>query len=123
MSRKKRNTSRVTIGGILIIISGAIGIIGTLIYWIGAVNNSIDTSQIPYIVPTLIFDMPIISLVIAILALIGGIFTLRKKNWAYSLAAAFAAILSFIPTGVAAALMILPSKNEFNQPNKEKKNR
>ncbi len=47
------------------------------------------------------------------LALTGGIFTLQRKRWGLALAGAIVAILPFSLLGMAAIVLIILSKNEF----------
>jgi len=57
--------------------------------------------------------MAIPTLIIAILALVGGIFAVLRKQWGWTLAGSIAAILVFLPLGIASTVLAAQSKNEF----------
>jgi len=111
-----KKTNKPIISGILTMLSGALGILGTISYWIGLgeAGSGLGKGDVPPFVPSIIFGMPIPSLIIAILALVGGILALIRKKWSWSLAAAIAAALSFILLGIPAIVLISLSKDEFS---------
>lgn len=108
-------TNKPIIGGILIIISGALGILGIISYAIGLgdVGSGFAKGDMPPFVPSIIFGMPIPSLIIAFLALVGGLFAIRRKRWRWSLTGSIAAALSLILLGIPAIVLIAISKDEF----------
>ena len=108
-------TKKPIIGGILTIISGALGMLGIASYSIGFgdVGSGFGKGDMPPFVPSIIFGMSIPALIIALLAVIGGIFALRRKNWRWSLAGSIAAVLSLIILGIPAIVLIALSKDEF----------
>ena len=110
-----KKTAKPRIGGILVIISGVLGLLGTASYSIGLgdAGSGFGKGDIPPFMPSIIFGMPIPSLIIAVLALVGGIFALRRKNWVWSLTGSVAATLSFLLLGVPAIILIALSKDEF----------
>ena len=107
-------TAKPKIGAIFTIISGAFGILGIASYSIGLGDVSgLGKGDMPPFIPSIIFGMPIPSLIIALLALTGGIFALQRKKWRWSLAGAIAAALSFLLLGIPAIVLIALSKDEF----------
>ena len=68
---------------------------------------------IPEFVPGIVLGTAIPSLLIAVLALVGGIFAVQRKRWGWALAGSIAAIFSFILLGIPAVILIAISKNEF----------
>ena len=108
-------TKRPIIGGILTIFSGALGALGIISYAIGLgdVGSGFGKGDMPPFVPSIIFGMPIPSLIIALLALVGGIFAIRRKRWRWSLTGSIAAALSLILLGIPAIVLIAISKDEF----------
>ena len=50
---------------------------------------------------------------IGIMALIGGIFALRRKAWGFALAGAILALFPVIPLGVLAIIFVSMGKREF----------
>jgi hypothetical protein len=108
-------TNKPKIGGILAILCGAFGLLGTFSYSIGfgAPGSGFGKGDMPPFVPSIIFGLPIPSLIIALLALVGGIFAIQRKYWRWSLAGSIAATLSFILLGIPAIALIAMSKDEF----------
>ena len=109
-------TKKPIIGGILTILSGLLGTVGIISYSIGFgdTGSGIGKGDMPPFVPSIIFGMSIPAIVIAILAVIGGVFALMRKRWRWSLAGSIAAALSLIILGVPAVVMIALSKDEFS---------
>ena len=97
------------------IFSGLLGLLGIASYSIGLgdVGSGFGKGDMPPFVPSIIFGMPIPSLIIALLALVGGIFALQRKRWAWALASSIAAALSLILLGIPAIVLIALSKDEF----------
>ncbi len=58
--------------------------------------------------------MGIALIVISILAVIGGIFALKAKNWGLALAGSIAAVISGRLLGVLALILIVLGKKDFN---------
>jgi hypothetical protein len=102
-------------GGILTLLSAAMAIFGALNYAIGFFDQpGIGKGDIPPFVPSIIFGVPMMSIVIGILAVVGGIFALRRKRWKGALTGAIAAALSLLPLGIAAIVLIASSRDEFD---------
>ncbi|MFB0559274.1 MAG: hypothetical protein ACETVS_01910 [Dehalococcoidales bacterium] len=112
-------TNKPTVAGILAIISGVFGLIGAVSMFIGfgVVSGAlgIPTGYIPAFVPGIILGIAIPSTIIAILALVGGIYAVQRKMWGLALAGSIAAILAFLPLGIAAVILTAQSRNEFEQ--------
>ena len=51
---------------------------------------------------------------IGVIALISGIFTLRRKSWGFALAGAILALFPIIPLGVLAIIFVALGKKEFS---------
>ncbi|MFC2034386.1 hypothetical protein ACFLTT_03190 [Chloroflexota bacterium] len=109
-----KRTKMPVIGGILTIISGVLASFGALNYAIGFGDVSgLGKGDIPPFVPSIIFGVPIMSIVIGLLALAGGIFALMRKKWGLSLTGSIAASLSVLPLGIPAIILIALSRDEF----------
>ena len=110
-------TSKPTVAGILAIISGVLGLILAVSYFIGygVVSGAlgIPTGYIPEFVPGIVLGMAIPTLVISILALVGGIYAVQRKKWGLAFAGSIAAILAFLPLGILAVIFAAQSRNEF----------
>ena len=88
------------IGGIFGIISGAFAVGGAAFLaaipgfeWVGALGGGL--------------------LALGIIALIGGIYTMRRKAWGFSLAGAICALFPIVPLGVVAIIFVSMGKKEF----------
>ena len=69
-----KKTNKPKIGGILTIISGTLASLGAVNYAIGFGDISgLGRGDIPPFVPSIIFGVPTLSIIIGILALIGGV--------------------------------------------------
>jgi len=110
-------TSKPTTAGILNIITGVLGLIGAICMFIGfgVVSGAlgIPTGYIPGFVPGIVLGTAIPTLIIAILALGGGIYAVQRKMWGLALAGSIAAILAFFPLGIPAVILTAQSKDEF----------
>ena len=108
-------TKKPIIGGILTIVSGLLGLLGTASYSIGLgnVGSGFGKGDMPPFVPSIIFGMPIPAVVIALLAIVGGILAILRKRWRWSLTGSIAAVLSLIILGIPAVVLIALSKDEF----------
>jgi hypothetical protein len=98
-----------TTAGILTIIGGICGIA------VGAVLATVGTaflSGIPGLELMAGIGAGIIG--IGIVALIAGIFTLRRKSWGFALAGAILALFPIIPLGVLAIIFVSLGKKEFS---------
>jgi hypothetical protein len=111
-------TGKPTTAGVLNIITGGLGILGSFFYIIGfsaftSMMSLPGMGDIPGFMPGIILAMGVPSLLIAVLALVGGVFDLQRKHWGWALAGSIAAILSFLPLGIASTVLTAQSKGEF----------
>jgi hypothetical protein len=110
-----KRSKKPVIGGIFTMISGALGMLGTFSYWIGIgeAGSGFGKGDMPPFVPSIIFGLPVPSLILAMIALIGGVLVLLRTRWMLSLVSAIAATLSFMPLGIPAVILVALSKDEF----------
>jgi hypothetical protein len=114
------------LGGILSIVAGAIGCVSALASIVIAVflvlvNNG-QFIYDGYYTPDNVFNIimlaciigSVFNIIVSVLAIVGGIFALRKKNWGLALAGSIAGVLSFFPCGVVALIFTTMSKPEFS---------
>ena len=107
-------TRKPKIGGILVIISGVLGLLGAINYSVGFGNISgLGRGDIPPFIPSIVLGMSIPSIIIAIIALVGGIFAVQRKRWRWALAGSISAVLSFLLLGLPAIILIALSRDEF----------
>jgi hypothetical protein len=97
-----------TTAGILTIIGGICGIaIGGVLATVG----SAFLSGVPGLEIMAGIGGGIIA--IGVIALIAGIFTLRRKSWGFALAGAILALFPIIPLGVLSIIFVSMAKKEF----------
>jgi hypothetical protein len=97
-----------TTAGILTIIGGICGIA------VGAVLATVGTAflmGIPGLELMAGIGAGIIG--IGVIALIAGIFTLRRRSWGFALAGAILALFPIIPLGVLAIIFVAMGRSEF----------
>jgi hypothetical protein len=117
-----------TVGGILSIVSGALGILSGLsvifmaffISWLissedAYVYNSSDiaVTELSNILRAIYGSMGVFFILVGILALIGGIFAVRRKVWGLALAGAIASVMTFFPVGIVSIIFTSMAKPEF----------
>ena len=109
-------TNRPRIAGILTVSSGILASLGAINYAVGFIEaRGFSEGDIPPFVPSIIFGIPILTIIIAILALAGGVLSMQRKRWGWSLAGAIAATLSMLPLGIPALILVSMSRDEFAQ--------
>jgi hypothetical protein len=111
-------TNKPTTAGILNIITGALGILVSFGYILGfgvlsSMMGSPELGDVPGFVPGIILAMGIPGLLITVLALVGGIFGVQRKHWGWALAGSIAAIIAFLPLGIASTVLTSQSRGEF----------
>lgn len=114
-------------GGILSIVAGALGGLGSLMCILSmilvfsiAVTDSryyydgyryADESFTVFLVVWIVFALFFVLL--GALGVVGGIFAIRRKNWGLALAGAIGGTITFFPVGVPAVIFVALGKNEF----------
>ncbi len=119
-----------TIGGVLSIVSGALGILsglgmiaaGLFFKWIfmfgeyTSYEEQISIDQMGTFFGVLYGVMGGFWILFGVLALVGGIYALRKKLWGLALAGAIGGLVSFFPIGIVAVIFTAMAKPEFDVP-------
>ncbi len=117
---KSPTTSKGTIAGILNIASGvmalsggavlaAIGLIGTgVLYAIPDEMPPIQWLPLAFFGP-----MALMVLIAGVIAIIGGIKAIKRTSWAWTLAGAVAALVCFLPLGIASLVVTVMAEGEF----------
>lgn len=102
--------------GILEIICGAWALlVSFVLVFVGSIFRTLAIPDMPAFVGPLVGMMSIPFGLLGILAIIGGIFALRRKVWGLALAGAIASLFSpyMILLAIAAIVFVALSKNEF----------
>ena len=109
----KEKTWKPTTAGILNIISGVVYFlcfIGLLIA--GVITGAIK--DVPYWVPNLLYGLCIPVIILGAVAVIGGIYAIRRRSWGMALAGAISAfIISFI-FGLCSIIFLAVAQKEFD---------
>ena len=115
------------IGGILSIVAGALGGLGSLMWMLLMILVfSIATTESSYYYDDFRYTdgsftvfmfiwivFAVFFFLLGALGVVGGIFAIRRKNWGLALAGAIAATVTFFPVGVPAIIFTALGKNEF----------
>ena len=97
-----------TTAGILTIIGGICGIA------VGGILATVGTAFLMGIPGLeLMAGIGVGIIAIGVIALIAGIFTLRRRSWGFALAGAILALFPIIPLGILAIIFVAMGKSEF----------
>jgi hypothetical protein len=114
------------VGGILSIVAGGIGCLLALAVILLAVvlraygggtyfYDSYYVEDQVFLLMTIVYAAcGVIGLVISALAIVGGVFGIKRKNWGMALAGSIAGVLTFFPCGIVAVIFTALGKSEFN---------
>lgn len=107
------NRWRTVTAGILDIVSG-VGMLFGCIWLIlaGGVTWSMGSS-VPQWLPGLLFGLTVPFLALAILAVIGGIYSIMRKSWGMALTGAIAAFFCFFIFGAVSIVLTAVSRSDF----------
>ncbi len=119
-----QNTWMPTAGGVLNIIAGALGLLGSILRL--CLFGGLFSSFLPeifhdgggpflHVWGSILIIISVIYLIANIISLVGGIFALQKKHWGWALAGSICAVISSFVMGVVALVFIVISKKEFEQ--------
>ena len=117
-----KKTPMPLVAGILNLVSGglsAIAFVGLLIASIAVGCTAVDiVGWIPGmgIALGVLIVLTVVSLVVGILALVGGVFAVQRKYWGWALAGSICALVPLFVLGVAAIVLTSLSTDEFEQP-------
>ena len=104
-------TWKPTTAGILSIIAGVFGLIGAIV--IGVVGGTLaGLEEIPGI-STIFAAIAIPLIIIAVIAIVGGIYALKRRIWGLALAGTICSLLCIWILGIPAIIFVILGKNEF----------
>jgi hypothetical protein len=115
------------VGGILSIVSGAFGFLGAgyfvLMLWLFNFMFTTPQPQGPMtpefpqemfqIMAIIYGGIGLILALIGVLAIVGGVYALKKRHWPLALAGAIAGTVTFFPCGIPAIIFVSLGKEEF----------
>ena len=122
LARAAPRTWKPTAAGIFIIISGALTLIGALVFaafalidWSGGYYGYYYDIYDFYLMYNVLFWAIFgILMIFGILTVIGGIFALKRRSWGMALTGAIFATLTVIPLGIPAIIFVAMGKKEFD---------
>ncbi len=109
-------TAKPVVAGALNIFAGAcclLGVLGLLIA-IFAINVTV-VEDVPVNVSVILWIIAIPLAVIGILSIIGGIFNLQRKSWAWAMVGSIVTIIPAFTLGIASVILTALSRDEFSQ--------
>ena len=111
-----KQTWKPTTAGILSIVCGAWGlIIGSVIAVAG--GSAAWYAGVPFFVPRILAVIGIPMIMLGVVAIIGGIYAVKRRLWGLALAGAICALLIPPPfiLGILAIIFVVMGKDEFEQ--------
>jgi hypothetical protein len=111
-----KQTWKPTAAGILSIVSGASGVvIGLVIALVG--GSAAWYAGVPFFVPRLLAFIGVPMIVLGVVAVVGGIYAVKRQLWGLALAGAICAMLIPPPfiLGILAIIFVILGKDEFEQ--------
>jgi hypothetical protein len=114
MQSEKQKTALPVVAGILSLVSGGLRLLGVLGILIASLFIVYSPRFPTRVHPVLILvGVGIFLIITGVLAVVGGIYTLHRRNFGLSLAGAIASLLPFNLLGVASVVLLALSKKEF----------
>jgi len=118
------------VGGILSIVSGGFGVLFGAFYMLLIFFFNFMITNIPQTMPQTPMEpefpqemflimaaiyggIGLILALIGVLAIVGGVYALKKKHWGLALAGAIASDIVFSPCGIPALIFVCLGKDEF----------
>ena len=105
--------------GILNIVAGSLSLLALLFFGLGIMFFSIagtSNTGMPIGINEIMIIFWVITVpkvLLSILAIIGGVYALKKRVWGLALAGSIAAILSAFLMGIASTIFIIMGKDQF----------
>ena len=98
--------------GILDIVAGGFTVLASIGLIVGGGVTGV-VPDVPDFVPALLMGMAIPFLIVGILAIVGGVYALKRKKWGWALTGSILALFPWWVLGVAAIVITILAKNEF----------
>ena len=112
MEAAVKKTWMPTVAGILDIVAGGLSLSVLFLFAIGPMIIMPIKEGIFHFNLSLLF-MVIPGITIEALAIVGGVFAIQRRKWRWALAGSIAAFFPSWPLGIAAIVLAILSKNEF----------
>lgn len=114
-------TSKATVAGILDIVSGISGLVGSIPLLVialvgGGVLGTLPDAEVRplALIPLALFlPLAVLCFVSGVVAIVGGVAAFNRRRWGLALAGSIAAIFGFFPLGIAAVIFTILAEPEF----------
>jgi hypothetical protein len=114
MDSNAPKTAMPIVAGILSIVSGAFKLLGLLVLLAAGFLMPFSTTRMNVANPIVFFAvLGVLMFILGVLAVVGGVYTLQRKNFGLSLAGAIAALLPFNLLGLASVILVALSRKEI----------
>jgi hypothetical protein len=121
-----KRTWKPIVAGIINLVVGIFTLLGTFIIAsiiVGVSGGVLAISRIYELTPIWLSEflqgfsiiIAILLIIVSILPIAGGAYSLQRKNWNWALAGSIIAILSSAVLGIVSTLLVALSKNEFEK--------
>ncbi len=108
----REHTWKPTTAGVLIIVSGVVYFLCVFCLLIaGVITGAIP--EVPAWVSRLLYGLSLPTVILGALAIIGGIFAIKRRAWGMALTGAIAAFIISFVFGLCAIIFLAMSKREF----------
>ena len=105
-----KKTGTIVVAGILDIIDGCLSVLGVLGLMVAIAYVSDEPDTLAILVP-----IAVLLALKGILAIVGGMYALQRKNWVMALVGAISAALPFSLLGIIALILTALSRDQFRQ--------
>ena len=112
MDAAVKKTWMPTVAGILDIVAGGLSLSVLFLFAVGPMII-MPLNEGTFSLNWSLFLMVIPGLAIEALAIVGGVFAIQRRKWRWALAGSIAAFFPSWPLGIAAIVLTILSKNEF----------
>ena len=107
-----------TVAGVLDLVAGGLALVGFAVLSLGlfvlTVAPDIDPDEFGIVVAkTVLVGLSFATLLIGLLALIGGVCALQRRRWGWALAGSIAAAFACPPLGVAAIILTVLAEKDL----------
>ena len=117
METPVKRTPMPMIAGILCIVDGGLKLLALLGLFVASLVIPISQGSVFAVnASILLLAIAVPLAIIGILAIVGGIFALKRKHWGLALAGAIGGTFTFFPCGIPAIIFISMSQQEFSAP-------
>ncbi len=121
-------TNNAKVGGVLTLVSGGIGLLWMLMLILASVFMAVlpgfldksglggyrsEDEMVFFIMAITYGVMGLAGILVGVVAIVGGVFALKRKYWGWALAGAICGALVFFPCGIPALVFIAMGKPEF----------